>query len=696
MNAHAPSAVVVAALAVTLLALPASTATALGPTGAPFPLPDGDTAAVAGEVRDAIDRYQARPLGGGARALAAAEAAVAEVPFAPYVYISDGASSVRVAVGADGVPTGTPQVLAGEADGVVGPAGDTIAYRPVPSTGHTVVRSLSNAPLYVTHEDESTEPVAWAPAGDGFVSGVGGELVAQSTNPDYASPLGAPGGVTDAAVSPYGGEVFVREASATGSTLLVGPTPFTGLGGLTSYTDLGLSDYTPGAPAVGQAPGTGIFAPNDGATYLAFAGSVPGSGEARLFVDHQDGLPSGSYTNPVAVADTGSACDDVAAPEFSPDRRMIAYVKAVGSTGEECTAFEVHVKLIGSGDRYASGSGADTVIWTTGLGDPAPTVISWRPDNPPAHLERVDGLNRYEVSANTAYFWDADSTDTVVVAGGTAYADALTGGPLAALYGAPTILTAPDALRPVTADAIDWVLEDGGTVYVVGGPVSVSPDVLAQLTARGYDVQRIDGANRYEVAVNVATKLDDVRGSLPKVAFVSSGKAFADALVAGPAASVNDGPVLLSNGSALPTVTADYLASLGTDARLYAIGGAGAASIAADPRTEVVGGATRYDVAGNVAQRFFSGWYVLALADGRNWPDAASGGTLMANWRQPVLLTNGTTTLPAGTLTQTLQTRESIDVVLGFGGPVSIPAGALTAARSAAGDQTTYFGPDMP
>ncbi len=686
----------VSALAVALLALPASTAAAQGPAREPIPLPDTGTAAIAAEVRDAVDRYAAQAPAGDTSLLGAAAAAVAEVPFAPYVYISDGTSTVRVAVDADGAPTGATRLLTGETDGVVGPAGDTIAYRPVPSTGHTVVRSLRSAPLYVTHDDESAEPVGWAPAGDGFVSAVGGGLVAQSTNPDHATPLGAPAGVTDAAVSPYGGEVFVREATATGSALLVGPTPFTGFGGLTSYTDLGLSDYAPGPPAVGQAPGTGIFAPNDGATYLAFAGSVPGSGEPRLFVDHQDGVPSGSYTNPVAVADTGFACDDVAAPEFSPDRRMLASVKAVGPTGEECSAVEVHVKLVGSGDRYDPGSGADTVIWSTASGDPAPTVISWRPDNPPAYLERVDGLDRYEVSANTAYFWDADSADTVVVAGGKAYADALTGGPLAALFGGPTILTAPNALRPVTAAAIDRVLSPGGTVYIVGGPASVSPEVYTELEDRGYEVIRLGGADRYEVAVNVAMKLDDVRGSLPTAAFVSSGKAFADALVAGPAASVTDGPVLLSNGPVLPAVTAGYLDSLGVDAQLYAIGGAGSASIAGDPRTEVIGGATRYDVAGNVAQRFFAGWYVLALADGRNWPDAASGGTLMANWRQPVLLTNGTTTLPAGTLTQTLQTLESIDVVLGFGGPVSIPEGALTAARSAAGDQTTYFGPDLP
>ena len=432
---------------------------------------------------------------------------------------------------------------------MVGPAGDTIAYAPVPSTGHTVVRSLSSNPLYVKHAG-SEAPVAWAPAGDGFVSTVGGALVAQATNPDRATTLGAPPGVTDPAVSPYGGEVFVRKQSATGSTLLVGPTPFTGFGGLTTFTDLGLSDYAPGAPAVGQEPGAGIFPGNDGATYLAFAGSQPGSGAARLFVDHQDGAANGSspYTNPVPVADTGFACEGTAAPEFSPNRRMLAYVKAVGPAGKECSAFEVRLKLVGADNRYDLAAGADTVIWRTATGAPASTSMGWRPNNPPAVLERVDGLNRYEVSANTAGFWEADTAGAVVVAGGRAYADALTGGPLAALYGGPTILTAPDTLRPVTAAAIDRVLPPGGRVYIVGGPVSVSPAVFDQLVRLGYDVVRIGGADRYEVAVNVAKKLDAVRGSLPTSAFVSSGKAFADALVAGPAASVNDAPVLLANG----------------------------------------------------------------------------------------------------------------------------------------------------
>jgi putative cell wall-binding protein len=691
------------AVLASLVLLPApAQAGALAPT-----TPHGAALAKAGNIRDAIHRVEHRTLASGTDSSRSASpsggsggtgaaAPGAEVPFAPDIYISNGTSTVLVSVDANGLVSGSPTTLKTVTDAALGPAGDSMSYRPVPSTGTTVVEPLVPTPFSVDYPESETA-VAWAPAGDGFVESILGEPVAQWTNPDMSVSLGAPADVTGTAVSPYGSEIFVRQATPSGSSLLVGPTPFRGLTGLSAFSDLGLSDYTPGNPAVGQEPGVGIFPSNDGATYLAFEGTVPGSGEPRLFVDHQDAVAGGTaYANPIQVADTGQMCPDLAAPEFSPDRRMLAYVKAVGPTGSECDAAEVHVKLAGADGRYSLALGADTVIWTSTTGAPAPTRISWRPNNPQAALERVDGLNRYEVSANTAFFWDQQSADALVVAGGLAYADALTGGPLAAANGGPSILTAPTTLRAETAEAIDWALKPGGTIYVVGGPASVSDGVLAQLGAHGWNVTRIGGANRYEVAVNVAKQLDALRGGLPTSAFVSSGTAFADALVAGPAATANDGPVLLSSGSVLPTVTADYLDSLASDATLYAIGGSGSASIAGDPRTEVVGGANRYEVAGNVAQRFFSGWGVLALADGRNWPDAVSGGTLMANWGQPVLLTDGTATLPSATLGQALQTRESIDVVLGFGGYASVPDGALTSAQAAAGSQTTYFGPDLP
>lgn len=620
-------------------------------------------------------------------------AAAAELPFASGLYISFPGGAAGVTITPDGTVTGSPIPSSTRTDYVQGPAGDSFVFGEVPSNGAT---NRSAGGLTIPYP-ESDVAVKWAPAGDGFVEIYDGKVWAQSTNPGVAPvDLEAPTGVTGVAVSPYGGEVFARQDTGSGSTLLVGPSPFYGFGGPAGFEDLGLSDHAPGAPTLGMEPGRGLFPLDTGLTYLAFEGSVPGSGEPRLFVDHQDGTPDAhTYTNPVAVADTGFNCGDAAAPEFSPNREMLAYVVATGPAGDECSSYEVHVKTTGADTRYDAGD-PDAVVYTGASGGGIATNLSWKPNNPKASLDRVGGLNRFEVSANTAYFWPQESADSVVVSGGWAEADALSGGPLAVAGNGPSILTHPTTLRPETLDAIFWALKPGGTVYVVGGTPSVSAGVVYTMRQYGLNVTRIGGNDRFAVAVNVAKKLDQLRGAKATSAFVSSGWAFADALVAGPPAVQNDAPILLSNGSKLPDVTSAYLDSLGVDASIYAVGGSGSASVSGDPRTEVVGGATRYDVAGNVAQRFFAGWWVLALADGRNWPDAVSGGTLMATWGQPILLTNGTSTLPAGTLSQALQTRDSIDSVIGFGGTPSIPDGALTAAQNAAGYQTTYFGPDTP
>ena len=54
----------------------------------------------------------------------------------------------------------------------------------------------------------------------------------------------------------------------------------------------------------------------------------------------------------------------------------------------------------------------------------------------------MSGANRYEVAANTALsFYDPATTEGAVLAGGTAYADALAGGPLAVTVAGPSLLT---------------------------------------------------------------------------------------------------------------------------------------------------------------------------------------------------------------------------------------------------------------
>jgi putative cell wall-binding protein len=623
-------------------------------------------------------------------ALSGSAAVTAAVPAATALQISDGRGSVRLPVSATGVP-GTATTTTSRTDVVWGPAGDAVAYTPLPAKDRTVVQA-SGASASTTYP-ASAVPVAWGPIGDGFVSREAGVFVSHATNPGFSATLDIPAGGTHVAVSPYGGSVYYRATSGSTSDIASTTAPFFGTGTGQTPVSLGLSAYSPGGPALGQQPGAGVYSDNDGDTYLAFVGTVPASSPAqyRLFVDHQDSATATGYGAPKAVASVASGCD-VAAPAFSPDRTMLAYVKA---TDAGCTRFEVRVVRAGSTGRYDP-AGANSLLRSVPAGASAPTVLSWEANNPAALQIRLGGANRYEASANIALQgWGTRSSSAMVVAGGLAYADALAGGPLAVAVDGPSVLTAPNTLRTETRTAIQASLVAGGLVYILGGTASVSTTVENQIKGLGYKTLRLGGANRYEVAVNVAKRLEVVTGRKPSTAFVSSGSAFADALVAGPPAARYEAPIVLSNGSNLPLVTKSYLDSLGSSAKIFAIGGSGAASVGSYPNHEVVGGASRYDVAGNVADRFFAFTWTAGLADGRNWPDAASGGTLMASLEEPILLANGTSTLPPGTSGFLLRSRASVDTVYAFGGVASVPQGALAAAAAAAGDQTTYYGPDI-
>ncbi len=661
------------ALPTATVAAPASDTASATPTPKPAASDGPGHAAFA----DALDRVRARQ---GLAAVAAVEP-----PRAAVLWVSDGTTAERVTLDATGASTGHT-TYSDRTDVVVGPAGDSMAYT---SGGATVVRPLPpTSPSTVTY-DTSDAPVAWGPAGDGFALTSGTELLGQSTNPDFSMSLGTPSGSRAPAISPYGGEAFVLTETGTGTDIAVGPAPFIGSAGSSTTLLLGLQAFTPEAPAVGEEPGSGVdVGVNDGATYLAFEGLSGGT--PWLLVDHQDGSGAGGYGSPVPVMDVGKLCG-AAAPTFSPNRRQLAYVRAAGAPGSECSSFEVRVVDSGANGRYEP-TDSDALAYTTTT---KPTVLSFQASNPAATYQRIDGANRYEVSANTAHFYDAATTQAAVVAGAWAEADALSGGPLATMNAGPLVLTDSRSLRPETAEALQYSLAPGKTVYILGGTVTVPAKIETAIQNLGYQTKRIPGANRYEVAVNVAKEMDTLRGTPATTAFVSSGWAFADALVAGPPAALNDGPILLSNGSKMPTATQDYLDAMASDAQIFAIGGSGKASVSSDPRTEVVDGATRYDVAANVAQRFFAGWWILPVADGRNWPDAASAGALMGLYGQPILLNGGKTTLPTGTAQQINQTRESIDSVLVFGGPPSVPEGAATAAHTLAGAQTTYYGYDL-
>ncbi|MDH6181903.1 cytochrome c [Microbacteriaceae bacterium SG_E_30_P1] len=201
-------------------------------------------------------------------------------------------------------------------------------------------------------------------------------------------------------------------------------------------------------------------------------------------------------------------------------------------------------------------------------------------------------------------------------------------------YTAPFEVPGTDAVT-VSIRATD----NAGNVSIVGS-VQVAgvgdPDVV---------VDRIAGANRYEVAVNIS------QAAYPETApvvYVASGENYPDALSAGPAAAFEGGPLLLVKPGELPAVIGAEIARLAPE-KIVVVGGP--ASVDDDVFYELSGmaaetvriaGANRFEVSRNVAQYAFGDEVPLAyIATGEKFPDALTAGGAAGSQDAPVILVRG-------------------------------------------------------
>jgi putative cell wall-binding protein len=224
----------------------------------------------------------------------------------------------------------------------------------------------------------------------------------------------------------------------------------------------------------------------------------------------------------------------------------------------------------------------------------------------------------------------------------------------------------------VTQTELQRVLTPGAMVYILGGTSAVPTSVAFILGQMGYKVVRYAGADRFATAVAVATALGN-----PSTVFLASATNFPDALAAGPAAHVDGGAVLLTDGDAMASPTAAYLAA--HPGTVYAIGGPAAA---ADPHATPVIGADRYATATAVADKFFTAPTTVGIATGLNYPDALAGGAMLAKEGAPLLLASATV-LPTSTSTYLKSQKTSVTAVQLFGGTSVLSDATATAAVGA-------------
>ncbi len=310
-------------------------------------------------------------------------------------------------------------------------------------------------------------------------------------------------------------------------------------------------------------------------------------------------------------------------------------------------------------------------------------------------LQRLAGGDRYETAAEISRraFPDRDLVDTVLLATGQDYPDALAGGPLAAREHAPLLLTPRDGLHDATRNEIARL--DPERVLLLGGTSVLTSQVEAELQAMGVLVERAAGGDRFATAKAIA--LGSAGSSwrawnTSDVVFLATGENFPDALPGGAAAAAADAPLLLTNRTHLPGPTREALVLL-APSRVIALGGPSAIDDTVLAQVQSLGirvgraqGGDRYETAiaalcpapdlCQIDTRF------AMVATGESFADALGGSAGAAALRAPLLLVPSSGQIPEGL-------RQAMDVVapeqmIVLGGQIPIPDAVADQVRELA------------
>ncbi|HHU10275.1 MAG TPA: SpoIID/LytB domain-containing protein [Intrasporangiaceae bacterium] len=302
-----------------------------------------------------------------------------------------------------------------------------------------------------------------------------------------------------------------------------------------------------------------------------------------------------------------------------------------------------------------------------------------------SHLERSSirhgGADRYSTAARVAEAVSSRARAVVIASGEeNSLIDATVGGPLAGAVAGPILLTRVGSLPPATVAELDRRRTRLTTAYVLGGQGAVSATVVRALEARGLEVVRLGGSDRFETARRVAAEIARHRSVAGVI--LTEADAIADVVSAsGPSAALGQ-PILLTAATTLSPATRAALTELSPKAAFLA-GGLIKDGVESDIRSLVpsvtrLSGRDRYATAAAVARHFAPSldYSSVVISSGleANLIDAISAGAL----RQPMLFVRPGA-LPAATQ-EAIQRLPGAGQVRAVGGTTAVSPAVLTAA----------------
>ncbi|MBQ0059970.1 MAG: cell wall-binding repeat-containing protein [Lachnospiraceae bacterium] len=294
---------------------------------------------------------------------------------------------------------------------------------------------------------------------------------------------------------------------------------------------------------------------------------------------------------------------------------------------------------------------------------------------PLSPVERISGDTRYSTSTAGADYLKSitgvEKFDTAVVATGSDFPDALSGGLLASVYNAPLILADPGDTYGSALNIMSRV-NAGGKIFVLGGTSAVPSTLTATLRNNGYQVVRLSGDTRYDTNVAILNEISKV-SSVDSV-ILCNAYSFPSAL----SVSSTGCPILLT-GDSLSQGQINWLRS-NSISKIYVIGGTSSVSdsIVSQVRqnsgcnnTQRISGADRLQTSVEVAKVFFPGSLDRAVVTyAYNFPDGLCGGVIAEALNAPIILVDNNTS--ANQAAKAYCTEHNVQQIVVMGGPNAI------------------------
>jgi putative cell wall-binding protein len=249
--------------------------------------------------------------------------------------------------------------------------------------------------------------------------------------------------------------------------------------------------------------------------------------------------------------------------------------------------------------------------------------------------KRLHGFDRMETAAAVSREgWK--SADTVVIAFGYDFPDALAGTPLAYHLDAPLLLSYYDSLRDATKNEIKRL--GAKKAVLLGSSKLIKPSVEKELRDLGITtITRYGGEDRFETAAKIGQQL-------PKkdTAVLAYGFNFPDALSIASYAAQNGYPIYLTRETGIPDVTANELKNY---ENIIVVGDKqllpdSILSKVSPKKIIRYGGETRFDTNAAIVNGLYNEIDQAYLARGYEFPDALTGAVLAAKQGVPILLSN--------------------------------------------------------